>query len=275
MNLFIDESIHTDLGFIVTAFVFVEKDITLKINSALIKAGLTPSKDEFKSGARMHGNESLQNLRSDLFGIISQYGKIAFLFTSEMNRKELGSEALVAMQEIFKKNGISPEATNAYFDEGMFPSINNANNTFNSIPKLKSLKFYPEQDSKTCLGIQLADALAHLMSQIVRSAVIEKPKLIDIGGENTGYPAGTEAELGWALLMTVRYNFLSRQVLPEGHDYEPDTNPLIHSEDEDHVELAINPELIGWGIHFGKNIPTSIEYAVYKKLDKIWLGCIH
>jgi hypothetical protein len=51
MNFYIDESIHTDLGFIVTAFVSAKEDIDSNISSALTKAGLTPGIDEFKSGS--------------------------------------------------------------------------------------------------------------------------------------------------------------------------------------------------------------------------------
>ncbi|MEW6595741.1 MAG: DUF3800 domain-containing protein [Thermodesulfobacteriota bacterium] len=275
MNLYVDESIHNDLGFIVSAFVIAEDEIDSEISSALIKAGLVPGKEEFKSGARMSGNLSLQNLRQDLFGIIREHCRVAFMFTAEKNRKNLGIEAIEAMQKIFRKNGISPAGVAAHFDEGMFPSVRSAINAMKKYPELNHLQFHPEQNSKNCLGIQLADALANSMSQIVREAITGKPKFINIGGESSGYPDDTEAELGWTLLMGIRYNFYSRPVLPHGYDFDPKTDPLIYSDNEDPVDVSINPELIGWGIHLGNDLPKDVKETVEKRLDRIWLGCIH
>lgn len=141
--------------------------------------------------------------------------------------------------------------------------------------ELSLIEFHPEQDSKTCLGIQLADAVANSMAQVVREEIIEDPKFIDIGGDNTGYPEGTEAELGWALLMGVRYSLFSRPVVRIDQKHDPRINPLTYTDNDDQVELAMHPELIGWGIHLGKNVAAKVNEIVKQKLGRIWLGCIH
>ena len=63
---YFDESIHTTAGFIVGAWVAWQQDPTERINDALRAAGLRPGVDEFKSGARMSGNESMARAREGL-----------------------------------------------------------------------------------------------------------------------------------------------------------------------------------------------------------------
>jgi len=275
MKIYVDESIHPKLDFAVTAFVCAKNDIDPLVNSALTKAGLVPGVDEFKSGARMQGKPELQTLREDLYRLIMEKCRIAFLFTSVANRKYLGSEALAALENILIKNNISPEITSAYFDQGMFSSAQTAQKEKHTFTELSRIEFHPEQDSKTCLGIQLADAVANSMAQVVREEITGEPKFIDIGGENTGYPEGTEAELGWALLMRIRYSFFKRPVVHVNQKYDPRTNPLTYTDDDDPVDLSIHPELIGWGIHFGENVSPKVSEIVQQKLGRIWLGCIH
>ena len=66
---FVDESIQHDLGYICLGLVYCEQAPDEAINSALLQAGLTPTLNEYKSGARMVKADRLHDLISTTDGI--------------------------------------------------------------------------------------------------------------------------------------------------------------------------------------------------------------
>ncbi|MDP3013278.1 MAG: hypothetical protein Q8M92_03485, partial [Candidatus Subteraquimicrobiales bacterium] len=56
ISVYVDESIIEQLGFICTAFIFGKQGLEDAVQEVLLKAGLSPGKDEFKSGMFMAGN---------------------------------------------------------------------------------------------------------------------------------------------------------------------------------------------------------------------------
>jgi len=141
---------------------------------------------------------------------------------------------------------------------------------------LRGCEIHAEEDSVKCRGIQVADAVAHSFGQIVKSAVTGNEKTIDIGGPNTGYPAGTEAPLSWALLMNLRSAVLTRPIVYDGGSYDSASDPVvIDPEYDDPVDFGQNPILLGWGVQVAPETSSELREAVEKRLGKIWLGCIH
>ena len=53
------------------------------------------------------------------------------------------------------------------------------------------------------------------------------------------------AELGWILRTQLRYAFFRRPVIQEGYDFDPKTEPVVLPADEDLVDVAVNPEVLG------------------------------
>ena len=275
MNIYIDESIHPHYKFIVTALVVTQTDVSPLVEDALRAAGLQPGKDEFKSGARMEGNESLWELRDALLGVVSFNSKLAFYISNPSHRNELGAGILSTIELLAKKNGLNLSDSNVYLDEGIFRSVDDANRTFGGFECLAGVNFNPEQDSKKIAGIQLADLVANSMSQTLRETVTGCEKIVNIGGPDTGYHEDETAPLGWELLMNVRYNFFTRNIVFEGETFDRDTNPYVLGPDEDQVDYGMHPEILGWSIFLSDNIADRVRQAVSDRLGKIWLGCIH
>ncbi len=134
----------------------------------------------------------------------------------------------------------------------------------------------PEEDSRSCVGIQVADAVAHSFGQIIKAALTGNEKMIDIGGPNTGYSGGTEAPLGWSLLMNLRYALLTRPIIHNGEPYLAECDPVVlDPANDDPVDFGQHPTLLGWGVQVAPEADASLRQAVEQKLGRIWLGCIH
>jgi hypothetical protein len=100
--------------------------------------------------------------------------------------------------------------------------------------------------------------------------------MIDIGGPNTGYQEGTEAPLGWSLLMNLRYALFTRPVVYNGKPYPATSDPvIIDPMRDDPVDFGIHPILLGWGVQVAPEAGTELRQAVDKELGRLWLGCIH
>jgi len=262
LHLFVDESIHHGLGFIVTAFVFARTDVGPLVRDSLASAGMMPGRDEFKSSEPMASNPAMRSLRERLLRIASDHTTIAALVTPSDTRPELGAAVIDALDVILRKNGM-PLPLCAWFDQGMFRSTGKASRLAASVASLATSALAFEQDSRAVLGLQLADAVAHLVAQVLREEVSGVKKPVGIGGPDTGYADGTIAPLGWALLMTLRYAFLVRPVVPEGREatVPADMEPLVVPEDEDYVSAAQHPHFLGWGVIVSDGVDVAIARA--------------
>lgn len=215
VQIYIDESIHSSLGFIVTAFVFSKGGLDGHVAEALTEAGLRPGTDEFKSGAFMADDPRRRKLRESLLGLAGQNTRIALAVSPAASRPDLGAWCLNALDKIIRKNGFRGVAFEAHIDEGIFRSHHEAI-VIDADLGLQGVSIHPSQDSRACLGIQVADAVAHVTAQVIRAAVTGHQKIIGIGGPETGYADDDTAPLGWALKMTLRYALLSRRIAVRG-----------------------------------------------------------
>jgi hypothetical protein len=126
------------------------------------------------------------------------------------------------------------------------------------------------------LGIQVADAVAHSFGQILKEELSGKVKLIDIGGPNSGYAPGTQAPLGWSLLMTLRHALMTRWMVYNGERYDAATDPVVLDPvRDDPVDYGQHPILLGWGIQVAPEAATELRQGLEHALGRIWLGCIH
>lgn len=44
---------------------------------------------------------------------------------------------------------------------------------------------------------------------------------------------------------------------------------------EDFVDIAQNPDVLGWGLHMHDALLSTVHSAVVREFGRIWLGCIH
>jgi hypothetical protein len=272
---FVDESIYDSLGIVVTAFVFSDSQFENKVTEALQESGLNVPNEEYKSSARMDSNEHMRNARDKLLSLAGKSSKIAVFF-GPFCRPRLGRQTLQAVQSVLLRNSIEPASLTIYFDQEIFPSKEEASRLMAVFHYLKGSQIYAHEDSRTRVGIQVADAVAHSFGQIIKASLSGKHKLIDIGGLNTGYPTGTEAPLGWSLLMTLRYSLFTRPIVYNGEKYSPQCDPVVLDPmNDDPVDFVQHPTLLGWGVQVAPESDAALRQAVEGELGRIWLGCIH
>jgi hypothetical protein len=274
-HCYIDESIHNSVGLVVTAFIFTNDTFSKDVTETLQKAGLNPPQDEFKSSSRMDTNEKMRKGRENLLALAGNKSKIAVFF-GPFHRSHLGRQTFQALQSVLIRNAIQPESISVHFDEEIFPSQKEADCLHALFHSLKGCKIFACEDSRICVGIQVADAVAHSFGQIIKESLTDKRKMIDIGGPNTGYQEGTEAPLGWSLLMNLRYALFTRPVVYNGKPYPATSDPvIIDPMRDDPVDFGIHPILLGWGVQVAPEAGTELRQAVDKELGRLWLGCIH
>lgn len=274
-HCFVDESIHESLGYVVTAFVFASGGFEDSVAGTLREAGLNAPRHEFKSSARMDANPQMRAAREGLLSLASTDAKVAVFF-GPFDRQHLGRQTLQALQSVVVRNAISPSQLTVYFDEQIFLSTREASRLHSLFHSLKSCVFFPREDSRTRVGIQVADVVAHSFGQILKESLTGARKMIDIGGPETGYVEGTEAPLGWSLLMSLRHALLTRPVAYNGEPYCAESDPVvIDPERDDPVTFGQHPVLLGWGVQIAPEAGAALRQAVENELGRLWLGCIH
>lgn len=272
---YIDESIHDSVGVVVTAFIFTNDIFHIEVTQSLQRAGLDPIKDEFKSSARMDTNEKMRNAREYLLSLASSRTKIAVFF-GPFHRPHLGRQTFQALQSVLIRNSIQPASLSVHIDEQIFQSQKEADRLHALFHNLKECKIFACEDSRTCVGIQVADAVAHSFGQIIKEGLTGTKKMIDISGKETGYSNGVKASLGWSLLMNLRYALFTRPVVYNDKQYPAVSDPVVIDPiKDDPVDFGIQPTLLGWGVQVAPNADTKLRQAVEKELGRLWLGCIH
>jgi hypothetical protein len=245
---FVDESVQSSCGFVVTAFVFASGRFDRAVENALRQAGLTPYKDEFKSSARMDTNPRMRAARERLLGLAGSKARVAVFF-GPYQRRELGKHSLQALQSTLVRNGIRPSRLNVYFDRDIFASPPEAVRIHGLFHFLSSAHIHPREDSRQRLGIQVADAVAHSFGQILKEELTGTPKNVEASGPSTGYAPGTRSRLGWHLLMTLRHSLLTRPMVADGGRYAVGPDPVVLDPiHDDPVNYASHPILLGWGV---------------------------
>jgi len=275
-TIFVDESIHDGLGFVVTALVVPQSGVEDRVASALRNNGFLPEVDEFKSGAPMGSDPRMQRVREAILDIAATETKIAVFISPAAERNELGSEILRTLALVERRNGLSQGGLRVVLDQGLFRSRAHAEAEIPKVTLPVAVVIEAEQDSKRRLGLQIADAVAHTVAQILRQELAAQKKTITIGLEH-GYEDGTEVELGWVFLMSLRHAFFTRQLAyaHDGDKVDPERNPVVIGHDDDPAVFGQHPQLHGWGVFISDTMDPEVGRAAKALFEKIWLGCIH
>lgn len=274
-HCYVDDSIHDAYGFIVLAFVFCSDDACPDVELALISAGMDPAFEEYKSGVRMDGNFRMQEARDKLLRVVRTRAKVAVVVAARDNEISLGMQCLQALQSITIRNGIACDGLNVHVDEGIFHSSRHAEIELAKFGYLSSISLFPCEKSHICRGIQLADLVAHTLSQAVRDGVSESPRMIDAGGADSGYEDDVKIPLSDLLVAGFSYSIICRQMVWAGDAFDPATDPLIIDPDSDGMSYGLYPEALGWGVQVSQRVPDNVRAAVAKVLGRIWRGCWH
>jgi hypothetical protein len=263
------------VGVVVIAFVFGNSAFSIAVAEALREAGINSPVEEYKSSARMDADKRMRSARSKLLDLAGTNSKIAVFF-GPFHRPRLGRQSLQALQSVLVRNAISSTTLCVHFDRGIFPSASEAARLHKLFRSLVGAEIIPDEDSRFCVGIQVADAVAHSFGQIIKATLTGKEKMIEIGGPDTGYPDETEAPLGWSLLTNLRYALLTRPIYHCGCQFTPECDPVVFDPvHDDPEEFGQFQTLLGWGVQVAPEADAMLRQAVEQVLGRLWFGCIH
>ena len=266
---------HSDSGFVATAFVFGDSGFEGEVQQLLDEVGLSPGGDELKSSARMDSEPRMRAARDGALKLAGTSARIAVFF-GPYDRSTIGKRCLQALQSVLLRNGLAGMPLEVRFDEGIFLSEAEADRLQQLFWTLCDVRIHSREDSRLVPGIQVADVVAHSFGQILKAEILGESKSIEIGGPDTGCPDGTKAPLGWSLLMSLRYSLFRRPIAYEGERYALESDPVVLDPvHDDPVEYGQHPTLLGWGVQVAPEASIELRCAVERSLGKIWLGCIH
>lgn len=253
-HLFVDETIQARGGFILGALVYSEDDPTEEVHRALAEAGYTPGVNEFHSSARFVGNTQLQELRDRVHGAL-EGTSIAVVVAADFERPRFGNHVLDGIRKVVAANQLgSPH--DIYLDEGI--RIENRGIVVPAFCASLGVHLHTEQDSRLIAGLQLADLVAHTAGIMLLDSLGLVNKVIKVG-EESGYPADSDMELGFALWASLRYRFFLGESLYPG--------------DDDFVRMAtIKTE--DTALHIASCTPPPLQEAAVSRFGAMYLGCI-
>ncbi|QHB31963.1 hypothetical protein F0T03_07200 [Yersinia canariae] len=244
MNIYIDESVHEEFGFMILAYVVCNQDPQSDIYKILSEHSV----DEHHSCARMDKSESLRNLRSNLISYLNsncRWG--AFIMPSEYRHRSYADVSFLL--SLLIKNFPDGKG-NIFFDEGIINSTEAVSLCSDEVKVITC-------SSHEVCGIQLADLVASFSGIRFREIITGKAKILTYGYD-CGYEPPIEAPLGFELFATLRQSML-RENEPLG----------------DEMPEFVTFKTINKGLILSKNLTTEFSQLALKTFGEVYLGCIH
>lgn len=247
MNIYIDETVHEQYGFLILAYVICPSDP----QDDLARVLASHMTEEFHALERMHGNERTQKLRREMRSYVNwncRWG--VFVLPSDV-RWMLSSELSDFILRLVGTCS-SADAVSVYIDEGIVKQ-----NDLQSLGEATGIERLSLCKSHEVNGIQLADLVAALCGVRLREEISQKPKMLQYGIES-GFDPPIEAELGYELWASLRYS-MHRASTALG---------------EDMPEMAEFPTT-GYGLFVSDKCSQQLRKAAEKLFGRVYLGCIH
>lgn len=247
MNIYVDESVHEQHGFLLLAYVICYSDPQEELARILREHQI----NEYHSMDKMHGNTKAQELRSlfkDYLNSNCLWG--VFVLPSNM-RWQLADEL---PNFISKLTSTCPGtgAVGIYLDEGIVKE-----NELQHLRNKTGFEKFGLYKSHEVNGIQLADLVAALCGVRLREEISQKPKMLEYGN-NDGFNHPITAPLGWELWASLRYS-MQHSSMPLGDEMP---------------EMADFPTT-GVGLHVSERCSKKLREAAEKVFGRVYLGCIH
>lgn len=241
-----DESIQEALGYICIGFAYCEEDPDEEVRNALIKAGLVPGVDEYKSGIRMHNSPHLISLREDISDIVLQYCRLGVYIGSTAERPNLINAVANVAAKIVRNNRLSAPQV-VFVDEGFDGKLDSIDGTINIVR---------DCDSKTVFGIQLADYVAYHTSYLMKCTLENRGKTVRM--EMPFHPKSKEeVDLDWIMRTQLRRNFFVEE-------------RNIESIQGDDWFFKVE----GYGAYFSSSLNSKIQAAARQTFDSMYFGCV-
>jgi len=199
----------------------------------------------------------MRALRDTLLGIAGST-KIAILIDPAAERRNSGARVLSALSLIVRTNGVDADHLEVSIDQGLVDP-KEVRHHADKLRELGSCEIRCDEDSRIVMGLQVADAVAHSVAQVLREELGNFAKKVSLGPES-GYDEGIEAPLGWTLRMSLRYAFFVR--------------PVVVEKGQDPNEV-LNAALLNWGVFVSQDLEAGVGNAARRVFGQMWLGCIH
>lgn len=254
-NLYFDESIRDNGGFIIGALVISDEDLSTQIRKQWECMGLNPN-DEYKSSAIKINNEASVKQRN-FISYLLQKSKLALVVLPKDDRRQLGNYCAELVIQLLNTNMLLNQPHEFHLDENVFIDRNIQ-------AKLKELnvRIHLNSDSKKEAGIQLADHASHALGGMLLEEMGVVKKQVK-AGENSGYHPDEMLDLGFELWASLRYALIG-----ENHYFEGLSPPL---------EDPANPYYMvdGYGLYIASSCSNALAVAARKRFGTNYLSCIH
>jgi len=252
--IFFDDSKHHDWGFSLGAFSICEHDPTEELRRVVEKNGYDPEHFEFKSSSLMKDAPLLQAMRKEFRLFVQMNCRVAVCVAD--GDKIVGPAGLKLLKQMLQHETLKGQSHQIFFDEGLFSSDKFAEKCLAAIGGVEGCDLHFEQDSRSIIGIQVADLVAHTCGTMLLSALGKKMKTVKF--ENSGYEDDVEIDLGFELWAGVRGAFLS--------------TPKTISKDD--IDIAV-VDVLPHGLFVDDSVSNKVATAAKKRFGKMYLGCAH
>ena len=246
MNIFIDESIHDQLGFMLLAYVTCKHDPQNSLKDILEEYGVK----EFHACKKMQNNQKLQKLRSSIRNYVNLYCGWGVMVLPNTARQNIKDDFVNLVAGLSKFLLDVPLRIN--IDEGIISK--KEADEIKSVLKVDSINIC---SSHVVNGIQLSDLVAALCGVRLREEISENPKMLTYGSES-GFDPPIKAEIGFELWASLRYSML-RQSEPKGDEM---------------CDMA-SFETESYGLFVSPNCSDELRRKAKKLFGEVYLGCIH
>jgi len=254
--MYFDESIHAAAGFIVGAWAVWQEDPTSRIDAGLKDAGLRPGLEEFKSGARMTGNEAMIRARGALHDVLRN-SRIGVVVVPSKCRSNLGQEAVRGLHKILSTSDLGISGHDVFFDQGLISDRRPFDELVQDLG-LAGCHMHVEQNSVTVLGLQAADLVAHTCATMLLSQMGFVTKRVK-AGEYSGYEPDDDIDLGFLLWASLRWNFFAAPPPPFAKGEEP----------------SFEADVASRGLFVANTASDDLRSAAHARFGTMYLGCIH
>ena len=256
---YFDESIHPRGEFTLGVFVYSEESLDQPVAEALLKSGLRPRVDEFKSRARMDQSACQKQARALLHTVVHDHCRVGVLVTPSRPRNLLGGEALRGLNKILSTNTFRTTPHDVFFDEGIFSGTGAGKRAADAHCVCQSCSFHFEQNSREVLGLQVADLIAHTCSTMLLAQLGLVNKKVK-AGHNSGYDPNLDMELEFELWATVRWNFFATAP-PDPYTWKS--------------QLDFQIDVASRGLHVAESCDERVRSAALARFGSMYVGCIH
>jgi hypothetical protein len=247
MNIYLDETVHDQHGFLILAYVICPSDPQADLAHVLA----SHMAKEFHALEKMCGNEKAQKLRCKIRSYVNRNCRWGVFVLPSEARWTLSDELPAFFSQLVGTCS-STDAVSVYMDEGVVKQ-----GDLRPLREVTGIEQLSLCKSHEVNGIQLADLVAALCGVRLREEISQNPKRLQYGQES-GFDPPIEAELGYELWASLRYS-MHRASVPFGEDMP------------EMAEFLTN----GYGLFVSDKCSLKLRDAAEKLFGRVYLGCIH